>query len=811
MAVQQDHTKYSQFNPQGLMRTSFGMFTDAGLNTYPSGPNQSPEDWLDLTNVLPAKSGGLRRRWGVNTMYDETAAAFNGVRMWAYNVAEDSPNSIAQSDLVILSDNQNFKTFSITSTTAVSPLTNTLTFSIFSGHGPGNFADSGNVGAVVSREWFYFCNGVDTPQKVCPGYTAANSNWNWGIVSPVAYNGASPTITAFGGVGTGYTSAPTVTITDTGSGATGSGATATATVNANGAITAFTVTNPGQLYTNPVVTISGGGGTGGAAVAVIGTNGFGNQGLIVAVLPVGPIILNSGRIYTYAWQNIITGHTSDIANGIESGGSRQPYISTTATVLGPAVGILGAVPANVGWENIYVTITPFTPIDPQIGNLILLATSDGGSVQTLYQVGEIAISSTTPGTMNFTDTLPDTYSDNYIAGQTLLNQNLWADIDSFGNQFGIINNTPPPINLLYPTLHQGRMFATDGRNLFFSKSLSDVTTATGLITSKWEEAWPGTNVLPIGLDNEIIVGLRSSGQNLHIATAKSIYELQGTDPTNFSIPSSLFQETGVLSNDLWTVVYSQGQPLGYAWITPDLKMIYSDFNTYTDVSLPVYSLLSQWTNAFTTFAKLVSFTYGPYNFVVLCFEHTTTSSADFLIFETVMQKWYHWTVPEQTSGPLVSFVYEHPETGYRGLFYQETTGTGNAIRLFDPTFTTDDDLVINWSAQTSWTSLSDPLAFKTLNELEVISDESSMEVSIYGAQTQAQFDQLTLPTSSTYLGTRILVNSPLGTLKTYWAGAPTNARYYSFVFSSFLSGTATSLPIEVLNHFIVEHFPMVRF
>lgn len=809
MAVQQDHTKYSQFNPQGLMRTSFGMFTDAGLNTYPSGPNQIPTDWLDLTNILPSKSGGFRRRWGLNTMYTETATPFNGVRMWPYNVAQDSPNSIAQEDLVILTDNQHFKTLSVTSTSAVSPLTNTLVFAPFGGHGPSNFANTGNVGAVVSREWFYYCNGTNTPLKVCPSYTAADTNWNWGIVSPYAFDSSTPTITAFGGVGQGYTSAPTVTITDTGTGATGSGATATATVNANGSITGFTVTDPGKDYTNPVVSFSGGGGTGAAAVAVIGTNGFGNPGLIVAVLPVGPIILNAGRIYTYAWQNTITGHTSDISNGINSGGSRQPYIGTTATIPGPAVGILGAVPANVGWENIFVTINPVTPIDVQIGSLILLATSDGGSVQTLYQVGELAITTTSPGTLTFTDTLPDTYNDNYIAGQTLLNQNLWADVDSFGNSFGIINNTPPPTNLLYPTLHQGRMFATDGKNLFFSKSLSDVTTATGLITSKWEEAWPGTNVLPIGLDNETITGLRSSGQNLHIATEKSIYELQGTDPTNFSIPSSLFQQTGIFGNDLWTVVYSQGQPLGYAWITPDLKMIYSDFNTYDDVSLPVYTYLSQWSNAFTQFAKLTSFTYGPYNFVVLCFERA--SSAEFLIFETVMQKWYHWTVAAANSGPLVSFVYEHPETGYRGLFYQETNSSQNLLRLFDPTFTTDNGNVINWSAQTSWTSLSDPLAFKTINELEVISEEASLRVSIYGAQTQSQFDQQTIPSSGTYLGTRSLVTSPLGPLKTYWAGAPTNARYYSFQFSSFLSGTAVSSPVEVLSHFIVEHFPMVRF
>lgn len=1037
------------------MRTSFGMFSDAGLNTYPSGPNQAPTDWLDLTNVLPATSGGFRRRWGVHTMYTETASAFNGVRMWAYNVAQDASDTTntTTEDLVILSDNQNFKTLSVTSSSAVTPLTNSLSFAAFSGHGPSNFGEVGNVGAVVSRSWFYYCNGAASPMKVYPGYVTLNTNWNWGIAAPAAYTGATTTtatstITAFGGTGNGYT-APTVTISggqNPADSATNVTATCTAVVK-NGAIVSFSITNQGFGYiSTPSVEITDSTGTGASAVAV-----YNDNQVIVAVLPSGPIILNEGRTYTYAWSNQnVTGHTSDIASGIQIGDTTESYTGNAATVLGPAVGLIGNVPAGVGFTQIFVTINPVLPIDSQIDSCILMATSDGGSLDMLYGVAIIPIDPSTVGTISYTDTLPDAYSDasnttssaaiavdavfarfmpgpgtgyftatsltgvlftqsfnslmfnphptqaadgtvilaNYIpasgpldngnqqqpwqnasltgagtfsnnvtcqgngiaigingtsnynfqvsmtgnfivaaagsitftpyidaafmlglgpsgtntptyvsgpqsfngytntlfknypllvglqnitdwhtsittpfvinfpaagvypyeilyatanhteremclmtgttspavippgsasgatyTGLTLLNANLWVDTDSYGNVYGIINNEPPPANLMYPTLHQGRMFGTDGKSLFFSKSLAEVTTSTGLITSKWEEAWPGTNSMPIGLDNEEIVGLRSNGQVLHIATSKSIYELQGTDPSNFSIPSSLFQETGILNNDLWTTVYAQGQPTGYCFITPDLKMIWSDFNTYNDVSIPVYTgYLNQFQNSYLPHAKLTSFSYGPYNFVVLCFSTVDSpNGTQFLLFETVMQKWYHWSVTASNSGPLVSFVYEHPSSGYRGLFYQETNSTENVIRLFDPAYTTDDGTVINWSVQTSWTSLSDPLSYKTINELEVMSDETSLHVQAYGASTQADFDLTASPTSSTYLGTRTAVNSPLGALKTYWAGVPTNARYYSFKFYSFLSGTVTSLPPEVLSHFIVEHFPMVRF
>ncbi len=67
--------------------------------------------------------------------------------------------------------------------------------------------------------------------------------------------------------GTGYTGTPTVAITGGG----GSGATAVAVVS-GGAITAINITNPGIKFTSvPVITITGGGGTGASATAVLTT------------------------------------------------------------------------------------------------------------------------------------------------------------------------------------------------------------------------------------------------------------------------------------------------------------------------------------------------------------------------------------------------------------------------------------------------------------------------------------------------------------------------------------------------------------
>jgi hypothetical protein len=92
------------------------------------------------------------------------------------------------------------------------------------------------------------------------------SNFNR-LYAPVVIPGAANSINTLSVTnrGSGYTSAPTVSISAPASGTT---ATATATVS-GGLITGFTITSPGSGYTSPpTVTISGGGGTGGAAVAI---------------------------------------------------------------------------------------------------------------------------------------------------------------------------------------------------------------------------------------------------------------------------------------------------------------------------------------------------------------------------------------------------------------------------------------------------------------------------------------------------------------------------------------------------------------
>ncbi|MEE7478415.1 hypothetical protein [Methylobacterium hispanicum] len=72
--------------------------------------------------------------------------------------------------------------------------------------------------------------------------------------------------------GEGYTTAPDVVIARASGDTTGVGATAVCTINAAGEVDEVVITNPGYLYTAPpVITFSGGGGTGATATTSLGT------------------------------------------------------------------------------------------------------------------------------------------------------------------------------------------------------------------------------------------------------------------------------------------------------------------------------------------------------------------------------------------------------------------------------------------------------------------------------------------------------------------------------------------------------------
>lgn len=808
MAISQRPSEYFGWYYRYNTRTTYSNFEDAGMDLFAPPGDQRQEAWLDLTNVLPTQGGGFRRRWGLNQVLTGLTNLTNPVRTLSYANYLDGGTYLLYTD-----------------GTRIHALTDT---------GSG-FTDFGYVGSfpvsspgwegVVSRDYFYF-GGGGTPIK---GHISAGvpNTYDWGILYPPSdptYKGEIK-ITGFG-TGDNYT-APVVSVTDAiGS---GSGATVSAVLN-NGHISSFVVTAPGSGYVQPVVSISDGTGTGATAIAYTDLNSANSTyGQILAVLPAGPIALAGGRTYTFALQVSATGHTSDISMVQTLTATNQTLPNITNAVFNPPpqVGGTGQY-LTPGWTSIDLSITLGPSIEPQVDTVLLLATSDGGSLENLYLVTALPLSTFSggPRTRTYTDTLPDTYSAAYLTGAVLTTNDLYVSTDGFGGIYGIVGNLPPTTGTLYPIAHQGRLFSTDGATVYYSKSIVDVTTAAGLITSRWEESWPADNQLPIALQNETITALKSDGQNLHIGTTRNMYTCTGSDPGSFSVAANQFSETGVLSNELFTVVYSEGQPVGFMWLTPDYKVMWSDFNTYADIGTPVYPLLQEWDATFTPTARLQSFTYGPYNLVMLCYKRTTSAAPEFLVYETALRKWYRWVFGSPTSfiqtsesGPMCSCAYTHPSTGQRYLyFFTEDTGfpqtsrfyvappsnTGvNGINLYryDPAYNQDLGAIgIGWNIQTTWQHLDDPQVIKVLNEIDALSSEPGLQGTIYTAFTEADMD------SPTALLTAPFQTGILGNTKLYIAGGATRGRFFSFQFSSSSPGSNS----QILNAFTVEHCPIAR-
>lgn len=830
---------------------------DAGVDLFLSGPNNNPQSFLDLTNILPAVNGGFNRRWGIQSVNDGVATSLAPIRTFIYNNPQDAsdPSNTADTNLWIATDNQLFGTFVPDNT-------------FYTHFGPSNFANPGNVQAAVSRSWFYYGNGVNPARKVNPSYIASNTDSligiaipNSGGVTPDSYlnyphvefpSGTFSSLwkqATFGSSGTGYTSPPTVTISGD-----GTGATAVCQLGSDGDVTDISIVTNGSGYSFAQMSIAAppAGGTQAYGVAYVQTNASApNAGEVIQADVAGPMQFVGGRKYTVALQNSLTGHTSDVfTTDLPSAGLTGLSLDALTSSYSAAELAVGTtIPVYYGQSDangfsagftqivldVYVPATPF--IDPQVDTVILLATSDGGSIGTLYEVKVIPLSSFSTVSrfgksyyhFHYIDTTPDSYTDGGIVpAVTLLEANLWAFTDPSGDIFGILLNTPPtPEGFLYPTQHQGRMFATDGKAVFFSKSLDEVTTSTGLITSKWEECWPGDYQLPVALNNEEIIGLKSDGTNLHIGTNKSLFTLYGSDPSNFSIPSVAFAQTGIFSNDCWSVIYAEGIPAGFVWITQDKKVMHSDFSTYREIGTQIYPILQTLDPAKINNAKIWALTQGPYNFAILQFSRVDTpNQPEFWIWETRLQRWYRWILPALETDPVggsaavtSSFVYQFPafgalpsgvNSGDKFFYYWRSFSSGSQVlqaRYFDPKAILDNvdgPLNIAWSIRTSWQDLGDPTAIKVVDEVEVTSDDTPLTVSLYGASSQAQFEA-----GGNLLKTGPTVQGPLSILdskKFYTAGANTTAKYYSLAIESATPGTNPF----VLSSFSLQAYPMAR-
>lgn len=484
----------------------------------------------------------------------------------------------------------------------------------------------------------------------------------------------------------------------------------------------------------------------------------------------GNITLISGRIYTFVFQNSITGHTSTIA----------PFSLST----GPLT------MQDQPLTNIAVSL------DPQVDSKLILATADGGDETTLYLVAQIPNSQTT-----YVDNTPDALTATVTTGPSLLTNPIYQQTDSSGVLHGVVFNYPPPL-INFPIKHKGRIYGIIGPTLYFSKSLSDVTTSTGTITGKWEEAWPATNTIDISEYAETGSALLSDGQTLYIATDRTIRRLIGDGPDNFQEPEVIFNETGVINPEVWQVVFAEGQPVGTMWLTPDNRIMFSDFNTYNDIGTPIQDVLNTVNQSVVqTVSHARSVSLGPAEYYMLYIPTGTSLVPNTVcVYNMKSKKWFIW----QPTDNVTASLFNVNATGVPQWIFASQAGS---IYIWDNTVRQDRNGTMTpvqypVSITTSWLDFGDTGLTKAFNKTLVATGDTSLTVAVQGANRESEL-----------LSGGFLVIPPTTVQPEIFGelfipdmvSAPGLYKWYQLTFTS-----PASTVVDVLNDFDFEIAPSMR-
>lgn len=474
-------------------------------------------------------------------------------------------------------------------------------------------------------------------------------------------------------------------------------------------------------------------------------------------LAAGNIALLNGRRYGLVFQNGANNGTSDLS------------------AMTPSTGALTS-------KEVVLNGLPVSP-DPQVTGKVLLATADGGDISTLYQVAILPNSTTT-----YTD---DTSED------ALLLANIWQETDDQGIEHGVSGNTPPPATNLF-CKHKGRVYFLQGSTLWFSKSNDEMLTSTGLLCGRYEESVPGDYQMDISDEAEIGSCLFSDGTILYIATEKQIRRLYGDGPTNFAKPETHFTEVGVLCPELLSTISVDGRPAGVCWVTPDLKVIGSDFLFYQNIGTPVQDILDNINaDVIRSVGWSTFIAKGPFQFYVLAVPTGSNTAIDtLLIYDFTRKKWHTWVLPD---GLVVQSLLRNitvngtPRLLLGGHYLVKSGGTQRQVPYIwelSPDLSQDQvtatlTLPITAKIRTTWQYFEDQNLRKDFDEIEIFTKDPNMTLTLEAASNIDEFDN-PVPVVSNMT----LRKSAFGEYKWYLAGYPTVDRYYRFTFTSSLADRA---------------------
>src|SRR5581483_4015533 len=364
------------------------------------------------------------------------------------------------------------------------------------------------------------------------------------------------------------------------------------------------------------------------------------------------------------------------------------------------------------------------------------------------------------------------------------------------SEFGIGQNLQPPAgNLIIK--HRGRLYIAKGQLLYFSKNLAEVTTDTGTVTSRWEECWPGSNFLDISESAETTQALLSDGSVLYIGTERHIRRLLGDGPDNFQEPEILFNETGVLSQDVWKIAFLEGAPIGTVWLTPDFCILLSDFNSYQDIGGDVQDILNTINQSVAkTVCSAMFASNNAFDLYFLAIPTGVNTACDtVLVYNLRTKKWVVWNNFKGGVDVVNGMLYTITSAGLPLFLFS----TNTTINQWSATNTTDRGINITSTVRTSWLDLGDSSSRKLLQEVETLSGDTAITLDVEGASLDSDF---AAPPPVTIGASHIF--SPFGPLKVPLATSVSKDRLYRLTWRS--TGTTQ----DVLSGFRINALPVHR-
>lgn len=469
----------------------------------------------------------------------------------------------------------------------------------------------------------------------------------------------------------------------------------------------------------------------------------------------GQITLISGRKYVVVFRDPTRGNFSSFG----------PFSAST--------GPLDA-------ENIPLSNIPVSA-DPTMTRKTVLATGDGGDETVLYFLADIP---------NATTTLTDN-----IDNTTLVSNNIYFQIDSTGLQLGVFQNDPPPVGMTVPIKHQGRLVGVFGQNLVVSKSEVEVTTSTGNVCGRYEEDWPADWSIDVSQQAETPRALLSDGSCIYIGSERMVRRIFGDNVTNFTLPETIFNEVGVNNQEVWQQVFMEGQPIGAIWLTPDFRVIQSDFNSYLDIGGKIQNQLATINPAAAANCCATYFGDKEYDLYVLAVPTGSNTDPDTLfVYNLRAATWSSWFLAD----PCTAMLYNIAATGLP-QFWFTSNGTYKKLWQFGRSLSQDRTGVaganIIPTVRTSWLGFNNNTMRHSLNSIEVLTGDTGLAVTIDQGSTVQDFNSPPTPVVSG----AVVALDPFGE---YWvplAGKQSRERMYRFTFV----GTGNST--QVLNGFAVEY------